>query len=295
MNETTSDKNRFQRITVVTPSYNQGQYLEETILSVIGQGYPNLEYIIMDGGSTDNSVAIIRKYESRLTFWVSQNDGGQSQAINKGFQRATGDIFCWLNSDDTLLPGALIYAAQHLNTSRAEVLIGNTLHFREGTDVAHGWNVKNWHSKTDLRLVDYISQPSTFWTRSAWDATGPLDESLTYVFDWDWFIRARELQIDFTPTDKYLAVYRFHDAHKSGTGGERRLQEIAGIHRRYSGDKYADAFCQICKHRRLIERIRRWLGRLKLSYMTPFIVKRLVLTRLGPISDQEVTDLMAVS
>ncbi|NVO00781.1 MAG: glycosyltransferase, partial [Geobacteraceae bacterium] len=100
------------KITIVTPSYNQGRFLEKTILSVLDQGYPNLEYIVIDGGSTDESVEIIKKYADRLTYWVSEPDRGQSHAINKGFERATGEIFGWLNSDDWYHPGALQAVAE---------------------------------------------------------------------------------------------------------------------------------------------------------------------------------------
>ncbi|MFZ4612746.1 MAG: glycosyltransferase family 2 protein, partial [Bacteroidia bacterium] len=103
------------KISIITPSYNQGQYIEETILSVINQDYPNIEYIVMDGGSNDQTVEIIKKYESKITYWVSEKDKGQADAINKGFARATGDILCWLNSDDYFFDGTLKFVAEKLN------------------------------------------------------------------------------------------------------------------------------------------------------------------------------------
>src|SRR6267142_1062651 len=112
----------FEKITIVTPSFNQGSFLEQTILSVIGQQYPDLEYIIIDGGSTDNSVEIIKKYASRLAHWESETDRGQAHALNKGFALATGTIFGWINSDDFYLPGTLFFVAEQLGARQPEVL-----------------------------------------------------------------------------------------------------------------------------------------------------------------------------
>ena len=130
------DGSPWPRISIVTPSYNQGQFIEETIRSVLLQGYPDLEYIIIDGGSTDQSVEIIKKYEAWLTYSVSENDGGQSHAINKGFERATGVLLSWLNSDDVLLPDALAAVAARLSSSAVKVLVQagpNTATFPEPT------------------------------------------------------------------------------------------------------------------------------------------------------------------
>src|SRR5438067_5112001 len=116
------------KITVVTPSYNQGRYLEEAILSVLGQGYPDLEYLVMDGGSTDGSAEIIQRYDGDLAYWVSEPDGGQAAAINRGFEKATGDVLCWLNSDDMHLPGTIAWVAGHLRRGEPDLVFGDCVH-----------------------------------------------------------------------------------------------------------------------------------------------------------------------
>src|SRR5580658_2018681 len=117
-----------KKISIITPSYNQGQFLEETMLSVFNQGYPNLEYIVIDGGSTDNSVEIIKKYENRLTYWESQKDRGQTHAINKGFEKSTGEIIAWLNSDDVYCENALFIIADFFEKNiEANIVVGNGL------------------------------------------------------------------------------------------------------------------------------------------------------------------------
>src|SRR5688500_13464995 len=128
---------RLPKISVITSSYNQGKFIEETILSVIGQGYENLEYLVIDGGSTDESVDIIRKYEKQIHYWVSEKDRGQSEAINKGITRSTGEIFTWINSDDLLLPGALHKAAEQFAKvpGQTGVIYGGTVLFENGKDI----------------------------------------------------------------------------------------------------------------------------------------------------------------
>jgi glycosyltransferase involved in cell wall biosynthesis len=282
------------RVTIVTPSLNQAQFLEETILSVIGQEYSNLEYIVLDGGSTDGSVEVIRKYERHLAYWVSEKDHGQAAAINQGFARGTGEILGWLNSDDTYLPGTLAHVASTLDASRSEILFGNCRHLVEATSETYGSDVYGRHAAMNLALADYIIQPSAFWTRKAWDATRPLDESLTFAFDWDWFIRARTAGVTFRPDDRYLATYRMHPAHKSGTGGDQRDQELAAIYRRHSGPRYAELFTRCCARRSAINAVRTWLGRARLSRFEGTVLKAVFPTLFGGFEANEIKDLVTM-
>lgn len=226
----------YPKISIITPSYNQGPFLEQTILSVLGQDYPNLEYIIIDGGSTDNSVEIIKKYESHLKYWVSEPDKGQSHAINKGFSIATGDILAWLNSDDMYLPGILNKIASAINTDDEGIHFGDCIHFnyQDGGLSCFGSKIANAHLTQDLLVCDYIIQPSSFWTRKTWDKVGTLNEEMHYGFDWEWFIRAKLDGVPFYPIESPLAIYRIHDAHKTGTGGVKRQIEISEIYGKYN-------------------------------------------------------------
>lgn len=235
--------NIFPKISIVTPSYNQGQYLEDTILSVLGQNYPNLEYIIIDGGSTDNSVDIIKKYENRLAYWVSEKDEGQSHAINKGFVKATGEILSWLNSDDMYMPNILATVANQLNCSESTILYGQCIHFSlvRQTLYSHGSNTLHHFDEIPLELLDTIIQPSTFWTRNAWKKNGILKEDLHYGFDWEWFLRAKKNNIQFTGINKVLSVYRIHEQHKTGVGGNKRQLELLSIYKNYN-EKFSSLY-----------------------------------------------------
>ena len=233
---------KFPKITVVTPSYNQGQYIEETILSVLNQNYPNLEYIIMDGGSTDNTVEVIKKYADRIHFWVSEKDKGQADAINKGFEKATGDILCWLNSDDYYFKDTLNYVAANLDINKKEILFGEVDHIFEPHGEIKPSNVKNKFDNYQLELYDYIIQPGSFWTKKLWQETGKVNEKLHFVFDWDWFVRAKKANTNFKYTQRVMAMYRVHDAHKTSNGGEKRQKEIEYMLSEYSGEKILNAF-----------------------------------------------------
>ncbi len=248
------------KITVVTPSYNQGAYLEQTIASVLGQRYENLEYIIIDGGSTDESAEIIRRYESHLASWVSEKDSGQSEAINKGFARATGDILCWLNSDDFFLPGTLHHVARHLSGGD-DLIYGDCLSFAEQGHRARV-NRPPVHDLEWLKVVDYVVQPSSFWKRSLWEKTGPLREDLHYAFDWDWYLRASALG-SVRKVDKIFSAYRFHDAHKSSHGGQKRAQEIVDVARIRGGENTARHYQFAFDHAADLHTYENWVLRLQ--------------------------------
>ena len=233
------------RVTIVTPSYNQAEYLEETIRSVLLQGYPNLEYFVMDGGSTDGSVDIIRKYEPWLAGWVSERDNGQSHAINKGFSKATGDWMGWVNSDDCFAPAALYNLIHTANTTRASFVYGACVQFGTAIPVPLLKNPGRRAFDPELiTLIDLIDQPATLWKRQLFAECGPLAENLHYVFDWDFFIKcAQKGKGAFCPY--IVAAYRLHSDNKTLSGGMRRSEEILSISLKYIPGKFKEKFIRI--------------------------------------------------
>jgi glycosyltransferase involved in cell wall biosynthesis len=236
------------RISIVTPSFNQGKFLSATLESVLGQGYPALEYLVMDGGSEDNSVEVIKRRESELSFWRSSHDEGQAAAINEGFRRSSGAIFAWLNSDDLYTRGTFSEVVTLLGeiTDQPVVMYGGCELFHHAKKSREVRPAVPFDPEL-LQITDYLDQASVFWTRAAWDLVGPLDESLRYAFDWDWFLRAAR-SCKFIRSSKVLSRYRIHFEHKSRTGGGERWRELVEVVKRHSSDRITDHYRFLTDH-----------------------------------------------
>lgn len=226
---------KYPKITVVTPSFNQGQFIEATIQSVLGQEYPNLEYIICDGGSTDGTVDILKKYDDKIAWWCSEKDKGQSNAINKGMRRATGDIVCWINSDDVLLPGALLAVAKFYSN-------------HPDTDFANGYTVEIDKEGTIINFTHIImshfffrhgcyniSQPGMFWKRAIFDKIGYLDESFHAKMDVEWLIRVYEAGLKVRRINCNLGAIRIYPETKTAQGGAIWKRDADALKDKYHG------------------------------------------------------------
>jgi glycosyltransferase involved in cell wall biosynthesis len=213
------------RLTVVTPSYNQASYLERTIRSVLLQGYPNLEYIVIDGGSNDGSVEIIRKYERWITFWVSVPDNGQAGAINQGLKRATGDWLAWQNSDDIFYPGAFeAVAIRSVNRPDADLIVGNINLIDEDDRVLTDLRFVRPTFKALLAEGMVLTNQAAFWRRSVHEQIGWLKEEMVCAFDYEWFLRVLD-QRRADHIDSVLGGFRIHKHAKSTTIAARCREE----------------------------------------------------------------------
>jgi len=213
---TMPDGSPWPRISIVTPSYNQGQFIEETIRSVLLQGYPNLEYIIVDGGSTDNSVEIIKKYEPWLSYWVSEKDRGQSHAINKGMQKSTGDIFAWINSDDVYKPVTLIKVARIFSENRELDLVYGRAEIIDENSVVFG---RLMGDEFDLGIMmtigNQVPQPSAFFTAKIFREVGEVIENYHFSMDYDLWLKIGSFNhVQFV--DDIWSQFRLYDSSKSG-------------------------------------------------------------------------------
>jgi glycosyltransferase involved in cell wall biosynthesis len=223
------------RISVITPSYNQAQYLEQTIESVLSQDYPNLEYLLVDGGSTDGSADIIRRYESRLAYSASERDKGQTDAINKGLRHATGDILAYLNSDDYYLPGTLKAVAEHFRLHADVDLVHGRCRYvdKDGTKVGEQFGeIQTYCQMLDLWNVWWnrrqFVQPEVFWTRRVTEKVGPFREELHFVMDYDYWLRVLRVGGQISRLDRELACFRRTPDQKS-TQSERVADELLQV------------------------------------------------------------------
>lgn len=230
------------RISIITPSYNMGHYIEQTIQSILSQNYEPLEYIVMDGGSTDNTLDILRKYEDRLT-WYSERDNGQADAINKGFRRATGDVFAWLNADDIQLPGALQTVAAYFESHPESHFVYGNAHAMDGdgTDRGLRTHVQPCSFESLLSFGDYIVQPAAFWRAGLWQDIGELEPKWRYALDYEYWIRAaQKYELHFIP--QTLATERIYSGAKTFSGGIERIDELDEMPRRFGRDGIAEGF-----------------------------------------------------
>jgi glycosyltransferase involved in cell wall biosynthesis len=219
------------KICIVTPSFNQAEFLERTICSVISQNYPALEYVVRDGGSTDGTVEILERYSHSLTHWESIPDRGQAEAVNRGFLHCTGEIMGYLNSDDLLLPGTLNYIADFFSRHPGvDVVYGHRILVDE-----HDREVGRWvmppHENEVLAWVDYLPQETMFWRRDIWKNVGAsLNEEFQFAMDWDLILRFLRAGAKFVRLPRFLGAFRVHPRQKTvsliGTVGKREVDAI---------------------------------------------------------------------
>ena len=224
------------KISIVTPTYNQGQFLEETILSVLNQCYPNLEYIIIDGGSVDNSVNIIKKYEDRLSYWVSERDSGQTSAINKGFKQSTGDAINWLNSDDMLVPGALRAVGEAcMKFPKSEFWFGDFDVIDNKGQIMFSRKSPVFSYRQLLYGRQLSCQPAVFFRRHVLERIGFLDETFDFCMDIEFWIRAVRLRCKFQQLKKTLALARVHGKTKTILHQDVLYEEHKSVLKKYDG------------------------------------------------------------
>lgn len=214
------------KVSIVTPSFNQGPFLEETIRSVLLQGYPNLEYIIIDGGSTDGSIDIIKKYESWLSYWVSEPDAGQTHALNKGFNKTSGQIIAWLNSDDVYLQNAVFSAIQILISNEDVAMVYGDIDVIDEKNNGLYFIPSGPYDLKRLFKENYIPQPACFFKKNVFLNIGGLDESFNYIMDYDLWMRMGINNYSIIYFPQKIALFRLYDNSKCGSRTNKFWAEI---------------------------------------------------------------------
>ncbi len=259
-------------ISIVTPSYEQGRYLERTIYSVLSQSYPRLEYVVQDGGSSDETRAVLERFGGSVTHWTSEPDEGQADAINRGFARTEGEIMAYLNSDDLLLPGSLAYVARYFaEHPRVDVVYGHRILIDEHDRQVGAWVLPRHDGRT-LTVADYIPQETMFWRREAWERAGArIDTSLTFAIDWDLLLRLREADARMVRLPRYLGAFRVHAEQKTAREQLACRSESELLQRRVLGRAMSDE--------EVSARVQAYLRRHVLHHTFQRLVERLPLSR----------------
>ncbi len=235
-------------VSIITPSFNQGAYIEETIQSVLAQDYPHIEYRIIDGGSTDNTLQILERYRDRLSF-ISEKDNGQAEAIAKGFRSASGDIFYWINSDDMLLPGAVSRVMDVFRAQPEVALVYGQSHYTDSQGRVIGRYPSEPFHFQRLAVFDFIPQPSAFFRRAAFETVDGLDQTLSYGMDYDLWIRlTKQYPSRYLPL--VLSAYRLHPASKTvdmhqALANSKEIMEIALRHYDWAPANRVYGYCNL--------------------------------------------------
>jgi glycosyltransferase involved in cell wall biosynthesis len=226
-------------VSIVTPSFNQAPYLEAAISSVIDQEYPNIEYILIDGGSTDDSVDIIKTHSGKFAYWISEPDRGQTDAINKGFAHATGKYLAWLNADDRLRPNAVSEAVQFLEAhADAGMVYGDAEYIDSRGRVVGNFPAAQTDYRALRRGYVHIPQQAAFWRRDLWAQVSPLDTSFTFAMDYDLWVRLAKIS-KLQYLTRLWAQFRLHSDSKTLQNDQRAWDEMLKVHFREGGSWFS--------------------------------------------------------